>query len=101
MGSGPLSTNSTANPDFHDFNHVYVPYCSGDVWLGTQADAVDPWGGAGSGDQRFVFTGHAIVQAAVAKLKQYAGGDGSAVRELLLEGCSAGGIGTFNNADWV
>ena len=26
-----LSSNATANPHFHGFNRVFVPYCSGDM----------------------------------------------------------------------
>eukprot|EP00937_MAST-01D_sp_MAST-1D-sp2_P000899 g899.t1 len=96
---GQLSPNATVNPDFHDFNRVFLPYCSGDIWSGTQLTSIDPWN-AGEGAATFVFAGHTIVQAAVAKLQDYVGGPG-VVKELLLEGCSAGGIGTFANADWV
>ena len=36
----------------------------------------------------------------VKELQSYVGG-AAAVKELLLEGCSAGGIGTFHNSDYV
>jgi hypothetical protein len=88
---GQLSTNRTVNPDFHDYNHVFVPYCSGDCWTGMQQKAVNPWSGPG---KTFVFTGNSIMQAVVDKVIDYVGG-ASKVKELLLEGCSAGGIGTF------
>ena len=29
------------NPDFHDWNHVYLPYLSGDLWLGSSEAKVN------------------------------------------------------------
>jgi hypothetical protein len=31
------------NPDFYDWNHVYLPYLSGDIWLGNSEAKVNPW----------------------------------------------------------
>ena len=30
-----LSDNPEDNPEFFDYNHVYLQYCSGDLWTGT------------------------------------------------------------------
>ena len=98
---GQNSRNCTVNPDFCDFNHVFLPYCSGDIWSGNQTEASNPFGDGSGGPRKFVFAGHTILQAAVAELKAYVGSAGEGVKEILLEGCSAGGIGTFTNADWV
>ena len=35
-GIGLLSDDRDVNPFFHDFNHLYIPYCSGDVFVGRQ-----------------------------------------------------------------
>jgi len=86
-----LSPDSTTNPDFWNWNHVYIPYCSGDIWLGQQATPMNPFG---EGDDTYVFQGHDII-AAVSSLVPAAN-----VTHILLTGCSAGGIGTFQHADW-
>ena len=33
-GKDILSTDCNINPDFCDYNHVLIPYCSSDFWLG-------------------------------------------------------------------
>jgi hypothetical protein len=38
-----LSNQQTVNPDFFDANHVFIPYCTGDVHGGTQS-AANQWG---------------------------------------------------------
>jgi hypothetical protein len=49
---------------------------------------------------QFYFSGHAVLETLVSELKkgQYALGD---AEEVLLAGCSAGGIGTFHHTDWL
>lgn len=32
--------NMTANPDFANFAHVFVPYCSGGLWSGQAQEAI-------------------------------------------------------------
>ena len=32
-GRDILSTNQHENPDFYQYNHVLIPYCSSDLWL--------------------------------------------------------------------
>lgn len=95
-----LSDDPAANPAFYSWNHVFMPYCTGDTWSGTRtADAPAP------GASRFVFAGHHNVRAAVAHLNATAPDDNAAAPTLagashvLLSGASAGGIGTFQNAD--
>lgn len=44
--SGVLSNDPAANPSFHDWNHVYLWYCSSDSFLGDAAwGAIPPAGG--------------------------------------------------------
>jgi len=87
-----LSTDATKNPALANANHVYVPYCSGDVWTGARTTATgSTWG--------FYFSGHLILRALVDTLVNQSGlGAGS---RLLLSGGSAGGIGAFTNVDAV
>lgn len=84
-----LSQNAAINP-FADFNHVYVKYCSGDTHTGTMKTN-DLFG--------FYFAGHLNLEAIVAHLKGT--WNFTAADQVLLTGSSAGGIGTFNNANWL
>ena len=38
QGTDILDQNCEENPLFCDYNHVVVPYCSSDLWLGTEVD---------------------------------------------------------------
>jgi len=84
-----LSKNSKVNP-FYDFNHVFVPYCTGDTHTGLR-NTTDRFG--------FYFSGHLILEAIVSHLKSTTKIDSSS--HILFAGGSAGGIGVFNNADWM
>ena len=94
-----MKANLTVNPDFANFTHVFVPYCSGDLWIGQASKAMNPFtdktDSNGPGWQGF-FQGHMIIEqvldTVVGKNK---------VNELVLTGCSAGGMGTFYNCDFV
>eukprot|EP01059_Diplonema_ambulator_P017613 TRINITY_DN29621_c0_g1_i1.p1 TRINITY_DN29621_c0_g1~~TRINITY_DN29621_c0_g1_i1.p1 ORF type:complete len:400 (+),score=147.18 TRINITY_DN29621_c0_g1_i1:49-1200(+) len=85
--SGTCSQDKTYNP-FWDFNHVFLPYCSGDLHTGTETED-NQWG--------LRFAGHHNVNSTVQWLLKNA--DLSQATRVLLTGDSAGGIGTFNNAD--
>ena len=39
-GTDILDSDCEVNPLFCDYNHVVVPYCSSDIWLGTEIDGV-------------------------------------------------------------
>jgi hypothetical protein len=58
---GMLKHDLVENPDFSDFNRVYVPYCSGDVWSGTAKERKNPF--PQSGSWKGYFQGHTIVEA--------------------------------------
>eukprot|EP01137_Pigoraptor_chileana_P023260 Opistho-2@89252 len=87
-----MSDDATINPDFHNWNKIFVPYCSGDAFTGTRAvpDA-NSWG--------LVFTGHRIVMSVVEDL--YVNRGMSLATEIILSGQSAGGVGVFVNLDYV
>ena len=57
---GMLSSDAAANPDLHTWNRVFVPYCSGDVWMGTKRAAVNPFPQEGA--WRGYFHGHFILE---------------------------------------
>eukprot|EP00440_Ansanella_granifera_P061169 gb/GFBE01066309.1/.p1 GENE.gb/GFBE01066309.1/~~gb/GFBE01066309.1/.p1 ORF type:complete len:402 (+),score=65.78 gb/GFBE01066309.1/:1-1206(+) len=87
-----LSDDPAVNPDFHDFNHLYVPYCSGDVFVGQQKVATNPFDNASS--ETFFFQGFDLVANITDVLLKDAS-------KVLLTGCSAGGIGNFFVADYI
>lgn len=86
--SNILSTEAW-NP-FANWSHVWVPYGSGDLYIGTQRR---------SNLFNLYFSGHNTMKAIVSNLLNETA-LGSAKR-VLLSGASAGGIGTFQNADWL
>ena len=110
------NTNSHA---FRDHGHVLVPYCSSDVWLGSETAETrdypqkigDPNRSCGCFDKscfnydpksnglQFTFRGKTIFQSVVQDVdKLY---DLRDARELILIGSSAGGLGVLNLAKWV
>eukprot|EP01084_Bolivina_argentea_P105200 188324_1 len=92
-GVSMYSTNVVENPDFYDGNHVFIPYCGGDLHSGTRSTNKDPetWG--------FYFQGHLIIESIIQYLiNNYKLGQ---AQNVLLSGCSAGAIGTFGNVDWI
>ena len=40
---GLMSSSAAANPTFHDWNAVYVPYCDGTSWSGDLDGPVEAW----------------------------------------------------------
>ena len=128
IGSQHQSKDPAQNPDFYDWQHVYLSYCSGDVWVGQSPEPFNPWanldqqdedsddrifggriisaderrshsGNATAGAQEFSFAGHTYLASVIDELKtKYGMVDAT---DVLLTGCSAGGIGTFANTDWL
>eukprot|EP01084_Bolivina_argentea_P183406 316477_1 len=91
---GVLSDNARANPDFYSGHHAYLPYCSGDVWMGqriTPSTDPDTWG--------LYFSGHFIF----VNIMEYLEDNLNALdaKYVLLTGGSAGGLGTFMNINWL
>jgi hypothetical protein len=87
-----LSTDCSANPGFCNATRVLVKYCTGDLHQGNHtAPTAASWG--------LIFDGHANFAAIIDDLKS-AHGLGAAT-EVLLTGDSAGGVGTFANADYL
>lgn len=97
-----ISSNVATN-DFATWNHVYVPYCTSDLWLGREGD-VDL--GSFSVDAN----GHTYLYAVRNMLRQL-GAPWTSVHgytmpvlddaeEILFSGTSAGGYGALQNGDW-
>ena len=93
-GNGPLSNDPNINPDFYEGHKVFCPYCNGDVWSGQRTEpSTDPntWG--------LYFSGHLVFERIMQYLSENT--DILNAKYVLLTGGSAGGLGTFANADWL
>ncbi|NBC17312.1 MAG: hypothetical protein GVY18_08380 [Bacteroidetes bacterium] len=91
---GILDPDPAVNPDFHDWNHVYLVYCTSDHWAGTATREI--------GGRTFAFHGHHVVDAMFDALQDADILDGPTLAEatqILLTGSSAGANGLRNNLD--
>ena len=116
-GRDVLSRDCTENPTFCKHGHVVVPYCSSDLWLGSE-NAIsrqyssllkeepcnfsdqncfryDPT----SADLQFTFRGQTIFRSVLETLDSMY--DLQRASEIVLVGSSAGGVGVLNSAKWV
>ena len=87
----PMDPDVRANPDFHDWAKLSLPYCSGDMHSGTRTER-DPKTG-------WFFAGHALIVAALAQVSR--SWPELQPTQVLLTGSSAGGIGALLHADVV
>lgn len=88
-----LSDLHQHNPDFADWNHVLLHYCTGDLHIGNMTtDDVPQWGWAR-------FRGHQVLEGVVKDLDRKFGLPLAST--LILAGESAGGIATFAHLDWI
>jgi len=86
-----LSTSAQFNPDYYNWNHVFVPYCTGDAHLGQHTTAtVATW--------NLYFSGHLNVIAMLDSLRNTTALNN--VTQMLVTGSSAGGIATNHYADF-
>ncbi len=91
---GILSHNASHNPDFYNWNHVFLTYCSSDNWSGTRA--------ASPATFNWHFVGHHITNAMIDALQDQniVGAQNLAnATQILFTGSSAGGAGLRNNLD--
>ena len=121
-GRDILDPDPVKNPLFHRYNHVVIPYCSSDVWLGeetTNTEAVetdtthcDCFNYTMSSNQngcfnfnpnspniQFTFRGKIIYQSIIRQLLADYGMDNA--DKVILAGSSAGGLGVINHAKWT
>lgn len=106
VSDGMTSADANYNPHFHKFGTLFLPYLSGDDWLGTQRVACVPWGAAqnctgqhkasGASLRPLVFAGSLNFQAAI---KDWYSTLSTKPRSVLLSGGSAGGQGAFFHSD--
>ncbi|MFH1712426.1 MAG: pectin acetylesterase-family hydrolase [Patescibacteria group bacterium] len=95
-GSGIVSPDPDKNPDFYNFNHVYVKYSSSDVWSGNNEVEIE--------GRTVYFHGARIVDAVLEDLQNeniFPGQTINDATDVLLTGSSAGGVGVMRNLDHV
>lgn len=92
---GILSTDQERNPDFSNWNHLMLNYCSSDGWTG---DAIQK-----SAERSYIFAGHDIVTAIFEDFRDHSvfANDLSDASELLVSGSSAGGGGASQNLNRI
>lgn len=107
LGRDIMDRDMTKNPDFYSHNHVIVPYCSSDLWLGEEEGGLEcncsdlpcfnyqP----DSSNLQFTFRGKTIFQSIFKQLQMDYGLNDAA--EVLISGSSAGGVGAINHAQWI
>jgi hypothetical protein len=90
---GYFSADPEANPFMHDWNKVYIRYCDGSTHSARNATPTVIDG------EQFYFRGAYIVEAVIAKLQTLGMAEAN---NIVVGGCSAGGIGTFHHMDrWL
>lgn len=85
-----LSTNPSINPLFYSWNHAYFQYCDGASFSGNAKQVVN--------GTLLHYKGRAILDALMKEL--FNRGIGTAT-DVLITGCSAGGLSTFLHADQI
>ncbi|KAL1519741.1 hypothetical protein AB1Y20_023249 [Prymnesium parvum] len=91
LAGSPMDPSARANPDFHDWARLVLPYCSADLHAGTRRDRSAPLGG-------WYFAGHRLLVGALAQLRR--AWPRFAPTHVLVTGSSAGGIGALLHADF-
>eukprot|EP00055_Hartaetosiga_balthica_P018220 m.130795 g.130795 ORF g.130795 m.130795 type:complete len:444 (+) comp9473_c0_seq5:3561-4892(+) len=89
---GLMDSDCTANPSFCTWNRVELAYCDGNSFSGNRDDPISV-----NGDKIF-FRGRRIIDAVIQTLMGLGLSNAS---EVMLTGCSAGGLATYLHADYV
>ena len=104
-GRDLLSIQKQENPNFFDYNHVVIPYCSSDLFLGSSDNYKKVLNtnfhfnfNPNSSLNEFTFRGVAILKSTILDLWYRHGLNMST--DVLFAGSSAGGIGVLNHAKW-
>jgi len=93
--SGIFGGDPDLNPDFAGANHVYLKYCDGNSFSGNRSNVVNNTG------TPLYFRGARIVDGLLDTLADNATFGLVDATDVLLSGCSAGGLATILHADHV
>lgn len=92
---GIIGESESQNPEFYNWNHVFLSYCTSDIYSGNRAASAETGG--------FHFRGLNVVRATIEDLLLRTGGAPSLADAgtVIFGGSSAGGAGQLNHLDWV
>lgn len=88
----PLLAREVEVSPVSDWNKIFVPYCTGDVFAGNRVVTYTDPGGEAS-DLVFHHTGHQNILSMLPRLREMF----PSIPRMLVSGCSAGGSGAINN----
>jgi hypothetical protein len=91
-GRGPISGDESINPTFASYNRVYVKYCDAGSFHGSSKPVAHK-------DMTLHFAGKRILELVIKTLSDDFGM--ASAKNVLLTGCSAGGLAAILNADYV
>lgn len=92
------SWKESVNPGFHNWNRVFLMYCSQDLWTGKHGAVVSSSKDAHpDSDTVLRFHGHRILK----EVLDYFDEELQHATDIVLSGESAGGLGVFSNIDYV
>lgn len=105
-GEDILSRDPGKNPQFYNYSHVLVPYCSSDAWLANRTherfkNHEEFRFNETENADNFAFKGRVIFQSVVEDLLALPNNGLSKAVEIILAGSSSGGVGVLNNLPWV
>lgn len=89
---GLLSRNPQSNPNFYNWNAVYVPYCDGASYTGNRTKPLTVRG------RKIYFRGKRILSALLDDLLDHGLND---AEKVVFSGTSAGGLAVLLHADYV
>ncbi|QDZ20223.1 pectin acetylesterase [Chloropicon primus] len=92
-GEPIFSTDSAKNPDFYNWNAVFVGYCDGSVYTGNASEPAVVDG------KSLYFRGKSILGSTMAQLNHRQGMLGAS--DIVWSGSSAGAVATLYHADWL
>ena len=92
-----MDSDCSINPDFCNFNRVYMPYCDGNSFSGNCEDPVIETG------EPLYFRGHRITASWRLPVLDHLTENHvlSQAEQVILTGCSAGGLAVYLHADFI
>jgi len=90
--SGFISSSTWTNPKLASWNKVRVQYCDGDLFSGNR---LEPYK---FGNSTLYFRGQSIVEGVFDDLARFGLYNAT---EIIITGCSAGGISVYLHIDWI
>ena len=92
----PMLTGDTDINPMGDWNRVFIPYCTGDIYLGSNVMTYSDPDGVGP-DVEFHHMGHQNMLLVIEELNRMF----RSVPKMMVSGCSAGGVGSLNNYAFI